>query len=230
MTGKDSPSVWQRLDDPQAASVLADARSRRYLEPFIWRERRITEVARELGVTKNAMLYQVNKLLRLGLLEVTRTEARAGRAIRSYRSSSPRYFVPFTATTAESIAALYQSSLDNAHRSVLTLLTQAWSALAEDPRWFGLYTSGDEQGLHSHVLLPVRPTGEEPASTGLLQWLLEDDVPALWDNTAPVQLSRENAKRLQRELHDLHLKYSGLKEDTGDTFVLRLTLIPLVEP
>ncbi|WP_235610409.1 ArsR/SmtB family transcription factor [Deinococcus aerius] len=228
MTQGDSPRVWQRLDDPGAARVLADAQLRRYFEPFIWRERRVTDVAAELGVTKHAMLYQVNKLLRLGLLEVTRTEPRAGRAVRYYRSSSPGYFVPFAVTSAESIHALYESSLDHTRRSVLSLLTRAWSALADDPRWFGLYTYGDAGGLKSHALLPVRPASPASPVPGLLQWLLQEDVPAVWDNTAPVQLSRENAKRLQRDLHDLHVKYRALQKDApGETYILRLTLAPV---
>lgn len=227
MTRDDSPRVWQRLDDPEAARILADAQARRYFEPFIWRERRVTDVAAELGVTKNAMLYQVNKLLRLGLLEVTRTQPRGGRAIRYYRSSSPGYFVPFASTSAESIHALYESSLDNTRRSVLSLLTRAWSTLAEDPRWFGLYTYGDEEGLKSHALLPVRPAS--PAR-GMQPWLLQDDVPAVWDNTAPLYLSKASAKRLQRDLHDLHVKYQALQEDaTGEVYVLRLTLAPVLE-
>lgn len=230
MTQHDSPWVWQRLDDPEAARVLADAQSRRYLEPFIWRERRVTDVAAELGVTKNAMLYQVNKLLSLGLLEITRSEARAGRAIRYYRSSSQGYFVPFSATSAESIHALYESSLDHARRSVLSLLTQAWSTLAEDPRWFGLYTYGDEHGLKSHALLPVRPASLASPDQGMLQWLLQGNLPAVWDNTTPISLSREHAKQLQRDLHDLHLKYRTLPEDVGnEPYVLRLTLVPVPE-
>ncbi|MFC4454287.1 winged helix-turn-helix domain-containing protein [Deinococcus sonorensis] len=228
MTPDDSPRVWQRLDDPEAARVVADAQSRRYFEPFIWRERRVTDVAAELGVTRNAMLYQVNKLLRLGLLEVTRTEPRPGRAIRYYRSSSPGYFVPFSATSAESIHALYESSLDNARRSVLSLLTRAWSGLAEDPRWFGLYTYGDAQGFRSHALLPARPAGPPSPDWRMLAWLLEPDVPAVWDNTAPLQLSRAHAKQLQRDLHQLHANYQALKDDaSGETYVLRLTLVPV---
>lgn len=136
MTPTDSPSAvaWRRLDDPAAARVLADAYTRQFFEPFIWRERRVSDVARELGVSTNAMLYRVRQFVRLGLLEVTRTEARAGRAVQHYRSTSPRYFVPFAATDAVSVPALYEASLDNARRSVLAQVARTWSALAEDPR------------------------------------------------------------------------------------------------
>lgn len=227
MTGPDSPSPWQRLDDPAAARVLADAYTRMYFEPFVWRERRVSDVARELGVSKTAMLYRVRQFLRLGLLEVTRSEARAGRAIRYYRSSSRGYFVPFAATSADSIHALYEASLDSARRGVLSVLTQAWSALADDPRWFGLYTYGDDHGLKSHVLLPYPPEIDNEGLThGLLDILLADDQPALWDNTTTLQLRPADAKALQRELHDIHQRYRTVEAANGQTYLIRLTLAP----
>lgn len=227
MTGPHSPSPWQRLDDPAAARVLADAYTRKFFEPFVWRERRVSDVAGELGVSTTAMLYRVRQFLRLGLLEVTRCEARAGRAIRYYRSTSKGYFVPFEATSAESVHALYEASMDSARRPVLNALTQAWSALADDPRWFGLYTYGDEGGLRSHVLLPSPPEfGAAGTQPGLLDGLLSDDQPALWDNTTTLQLTSGDAKALQRDLHDLHLRYRRRKAEDGQAYLLRLTLAP----
>ncbi|THF87165.1 helix-turn-helix transcriptional regulator [Deinococcus sp. KSM4-11] len=228
MTRPDSPSSWQRLDDPQAARVLADAYTRQFFEPFIWRERRVSEVAREVGVTTNAMLYRVRQFLRLGLLEVTRTEARAGRAVRHYRSTSRGYFVPFSATDAASVQALYEASLDNTRRSVLAELTRAWSDLAEDPRWFGLYTSGDADGLHSHVLLPFPPVLAAPGErVSLMAPLLADGQPAIWDNTTSLRLSPSDAKALQRDLHDLHQRYRARVTASGRDHLVRLTLAPL---
>ncbi|WP_229783912.1 hypothetical protein [Deinococcus sedimenti] len=219
---------WQRLDDPAAARVLADAYTRQFFEPFIYRERRVSDVARELGVSTNAMLYRARQFQRLGLLVVTRTEARAGRAVQHYRASSRRYFVPFAATDAATVQALYEESLDNSRRSVLDALTRAWGELADDPRWFGLYTAGDERGLHSHVLLPFPPP--QPPSrggAGLLDALLGDAFPALWDNTTHLHLRPEDAKALQRELRDLHRRFKALSVPDGERHLLRLTLVPL---
>lgn len=227
-TGSPSPVTWQRLDDPAAARVLADAYTRQFFEPFIWRERRVSDVARELGVSTNAMLYRVRQFVRLGLLEVTRTEARAGRAVQHYRSTSQRYFVPFTATDAVSVPALYEASLDNTRRSVLAHLARAWSALAEDPRWFGLYTVGDEHGLKSHVLLPFPPdAGRTQASGALLDVLLDAAYPAVWDNTTTLTLRPADAKALQRDLRELHARYHALTHADGQPHLLRVTLVPL---
>ena len=233
MTPSDSPSreAWQRLEDPAAARVLADAYTRQFFEPFIWRERRVSDVAREVGVSTNAMLYRVRQFQRLGLLEVTRTEARAGRAVRHYRATSRQYFVPFTATDAASVQSLYEDSLDNARRSTLDKLTRAWSELGEDPRWFGLYTSGDEGGLHSHTLLPFPPDhGRVPGPGGLLDVLLDKAYPAIWDNTTTLTLRPADAKALQLELRDLHRRYRALISLEGQSHLLRLTLVPLTTP
>ncbi|MFD1733064.1 hypothetical protein ACFSC4_21095 [Deinococcus malanensis] len=221
--------VWQRLDDPAAARVLADAYTRQFFQPFIWRERLVSDVARELEVSKTAMLYRVRQFLRLGLLTVTRTEARAGRALKYYRASSQGYFVPFAATQAESVQALYEASLDHPRHSVLASLSQAWSGLADDAREYGLYTFGDERGLMSHALLPYQPVVPHRnalADGGMLGPLLADAAPALWDNTATLILAKGDAKALQRELYALHRKYQGRRDPTGDPYLLRLTLTP----
>ena len=239
MTPQNSPrpaegtgAVWQRLDDPAAARVLADAYTRQFFQPFIWRERLISDVARELGVSQAAMLYRVQQFLRLGLLTVTRTEARAGRALKYYRASSQGYFVPFAATHAESVQALYEASVDHPRHSMLASLSQAWSGLADDAREYGLYTFGDECGLMSHVLLPYQPSvphRDAKADGGVLGPLLTDAAPALWDNTATLTLTAHDAKGLQRELYALHRKYRDRRDPAGDAYLLRLTLTPTAE-
>lgn len=228
MTGDSSPSRWQRLDDPEAARVLVDPEARAFFTPFVWRERRVKDVAAELGVTLNAVLYRVRQFLRLGLLEVTRTEPRAGRAVRYYRSTSKGYFVPFASTRAETVPELYEATLEGARLAVMRALTNAWSGLADDPRWFGLYTYGDETGLHSHAVLPVPPDDPNGKPEAFMTWLLSDEAPAVWDNTVPMRLAREDAKAFQRDLAALKLKYDDRRlKDGGDPYLLRVTLTPV---
>ncbi|PYE55668.1 ArsR/SmtB family transcription factor [Deinococcus yavapaiensis] len=227
MTRESSPSVWQRLEDPDAARVLVDPDARAFFTPFVWRERRVGDVAEELGVTVNAVLYRVRQFLRLGLLEVTRIEPRAGRAIRYYRSTSRGYFVPFSSTTAETVPELYEETLEGARRAVMRALTRTWSSLADDPRWFGLYTYGDEKGLQSHVVLPVPPDDPKRSPETFIAWLLSDEAPAVWDNTVPIRLAREDAKAFQRDLAALKHKYDERRlSEGGEEYLLRLTFTP----
>ena len=74
-----------------AARVLADASKRRYLSPFLGRTRRLTEAARELGVSPARLAYWVRRFLALGLLK---------QVGRGYRSTAEAYFVPFEASPA----------------------------------------------------------------------------------------------------------------------------------
>jgi len=223
-----SPSVWTRLDDPEAARALVDPETRQYLAPFVWRERRVSDVAAELGVTTNAVLYRVRQFLRLGLLEVTRTVPRAGRAVRHYRAVTPGFFVPFASSGTDSVEHLYEIALGGTGATLLASLTRAWSSLAEDPRWFGLYTYGDERGLMSNVVLPAPPDDPNAMPGDFLSWLLGSDAPALWDNTFPLRLSREDAKAFQRDLHDLKRRYDKRKlEEGGEVYLIRTTLTPL---
>ncbi|WP_052351956.1 helix-turn-helix domain-containing protein [Deinococcus pimensis] len=229
MTRTPSPSVWKRLDEPEAARALVDPTVRMYLTPFVWRERRVSDVARELGVTTNAVLYRVRQFLRLGLLDITREEPRAGRAVRWYRSTSRGFFVPFSATDAGTVEELYETTLDGARSALMQSLTRAWRDLADDPRWFGLYTYGDERGLLSHVVLPAPPEDPRSAPGAFGAWLMGPDAPVLWDNTYPLRLRREDAKAFQRDLYELKRRYDHLKvnEDEGDLYVVRTTIAPV---
>jgi len=172
-------------------------------------------VAAELGVTTNAVLYRVRQFQQWGLLEVSRVERRAGRSINYYRSTSRGYFVPFLSTTAESVPELYRATLQGVHEGVTAALTRAWRDLAQDERWFGLYTYGDESGLHAHVVLPNPPRDPSGSTEGFITWLLSDEAPAVWDNTFPLRLTRADAKELQREIRAREKKYQARRLTGG---------------
>lgn len=86
------------MSDQTQARFLTDPAKKRFLLPFLARERRIAEAAADVGCSINRMLYQVRTLVDCGLVRVLREEPRAGRAIRVYRSVHDAYFIPFAAT------------------------------------------------------------------------------------------------------------------------------------
>ncbi|MBA2664529.1 MAG: helix-turn-helix transcriptional regulator, partial [Chloroflexi bacterium] len=88
------------ITDRRAAALLVDPDERRYFEPFLGRERTVTEAARELGVPPNGMRYRVRRMAKLGLLRIVREQPRAGRPMRVYRSVADRLFVPYVASPA----------------------------------------------------------------------------------------------------------------------------------
>ncbi len=112
--------MTQPLDPASpAARVLADASKRRYLSPFLGRTRRLTEAARELGVSPARLAYWVRRFLALGLLK---------RVGRGYRSTAEAYFVPFEASPAAGLSEWLASELKDAHRGLLSAAGRALEA------------------------------------------------------------------------------------------------------
>jgi len=97
-----SPSV-KIINNAKAADTLINPKTLLWLEPFLANSTTISEAAKRIASKPNTVLSRVRKLLRLGLLKVVKEEKRAGRAIKWYRSSSDSFFVPFAATSAESL-------------------------------------------------------------------------------------------------------------------------------
>lgn len=86
------------MTDPEQARILSDRVSLRFFRPFIAKERSASEVADELGVALDTVLYRIRTFRRAGLLQVARLEPRAGRPIKHYRSVHDAYIIPFELT------------------------------------------------------------------------------------------------------------------------------------
>ena len=94
-----------------AAKLVADPRKRRYLEPFLGRERRLSEAARELDVSPQRLAYWIKRFLEVGLLV---------RTSRGYRSLASAYFVPFSASRAVDFKAWLTRELEDSYQALLT--------------------------------------------------------------------------------------------------------------
>lgn len=173
-------SVWLELDSSEAAQIFADPRSRRFIEPFIGRERTVKEVAAELDVTMSSALYRVRQLAALGLLEVTRSEPRHGRPIKHYRAVAEGFFVPFELTLAETFATFRQTVMANAQRLLDENLWQAWLATNDSGRW-GVHIFRGTQGDLNVNLVPEHANTD---SGTFFERLLEPHIPAVWDQHA----------------------------------------------
>jgi hypothetical protein len=88
------PRTLHRVEDPAQARIVADPLRSRFLHPFLGREQSVSQAAAETGCAPSAMLYQVRRMLDVGLLRITHTRQRAGRPIKIYRSTHDGYFVP----------------------------------------------------------------------------------------------------------------------------------------
>ena len=213
-----SPSELTTLtvNDPRAAAVLAHPLQLRFLSPFIGRERRAREVAQLLDVPLTTLAYRIDRLLELGLLEVTRVEKRTGSPIKHYRAVADAFFVPFAATDAETLEAL----LRQWEEPWLGMFHRGYArALEETKERWGVRVWRDEGGE-----MQVAPTSE----AGRTRNIETDGTPALLDAlVVDLKLDAPEAGELRRELLEVIRRYSG--KGGMERHFLRVMLTPIKE-
>ena len=210
---------WLVVKDKEAANTLIEPAKRRYLEPFMSRDLTLQQAADALGVKPNTMLYQVKRLLRLELLKVVRIEQRKGMASKVYRSSAPRFLVPFNVTAAATIedllfeleAKLLRTFVRNFVR-VRTQQSEGWAL-------------GFEPADNSKLEVEFLP--EEDSLRKREGWQLKADAPAVTNHYLTVNLGEGDAKWLQREFEKL-VRATMAKEDLAEnSYLVQLAMVPL---
>ena len=213
-----------RLGNPQAAQVITDPQARRFLEPFVAQEQTVSAVAAELGVHMSSVLYRVRQFVRLGLLQETRAEPRKGRPVRYYRSVADGFYAPFAATPLVTQETLSPHTFGAFQQRLNESVGQAWLAAAGEQQTLGVHLFRNESGTLGQNVVPD-PDLEQP--TRFFGQLLEPDAPAVWDTWGNLELSKEDAKALQREIASLLGRYyPKVKETGGDTYIVRLAMAP----
>mgnify|MGYP001770959269 CR=1 FL=1 len=216
MTQPDSSS--QVVSNVAAARTVIWREERRFLEPFVGRERATSKAAAELGVDVESMVYRVRRLVALGLLRHTRSEARKGRAIKYYRAAG-RIVVPFTVMPYEDVEALFlEIDLPIRREAFRGLVQAAFETRFQDWKLY-LYRREDQQ-----VQVGFTPLGDDWTP----QMLLAPEVPAVMMSWVPLAPEHEQAKALQRELFDLIARYHYPNQ--APTHWLGLGLAPTPKP
>lgn len=191
----DSPSAYVVSDQTQAR-FLTDPAKKRFLLPFLARERRIAEAAAEVGCSINRMLYQARTLVDCGLLQVLREEPRAGRAVRVYRSVHDAYFVPFAATPYDTL--------------------EQRLSVQGDPIWAGLIAAYADalrrSRRHGHLL---RRVGDEVQTTDQLPESTPSGQALFWSDST-VRLRDADARQLGDEVRRWYDRARVLSQETKD--------------
>lgn len=220
-------SRWLRLNNPEAARIVADPKARRFLEPFLGQERSVGQVAEELEVDISSALYRVRQFLRLELIEQARLEPRRGRAIKHYRAVADGFYVPFSATSHATTETLSPDAFRNLHTLLNKSIAEAWTLAAGEPMALGIHIYRNENGkISRNITTP--PDVDKP--NHFFENLLELDGPAVWDTWGTRRLSREDAKKLQRELAEVFRCYPPDDREGNRTYMIRLAIAPLAEP
>lgn len=191
-----------------AIRILADADAAPWLKPFMRKPLSVKPAAEELGVKIQAMHYRVQRMLRAGLLEVANVRHRHGRPIRCYRAVARRFLVP--------LDLVPHALIENLERGV------SWERLLDR----GARRAGKEWRNPDELIVHLDEFGALNYDWGPpLRELLDSNAPAvLRFRSAALWLDWQDAKALQRELHDLWTRYRSRRGVRR--FVLSVGLAP----
>jgi hypothetical protein len=211
MTVPNSSSQPQVITDSAAVAFLVDAELRRFLIPFLGQTATVSRVAAQLGIKQNAVLYRVQQLLRCELLKIDHLETRTGRAVRHYRCVADSFFVPFGATSFETISTLVERTELLHHQRFAQALGVAREHQVTDEGW-GTLLSRDAIGnvdvttIHQGINTQPSPRASMPFSR--------------WSN---MKLPPEKALEFAERLQSLMAEYVGQSSDqNGATYLLHV--------
>lgn len=219
-----SPSRrWLRVENSDVARVLTDPKARRFLLPFIGRERTVSQVAAELKVDVSSVLYRVRQFVRLGLVEEVRAEPRRGRPIRHYRSVTDGFFVPFRLTSLTTQVSLSPHTFSQFQKRLNESIGQAWLAATDERQPLGIHVFLNAEGSITYNVVPD-PEDEQP--NRFFDQLLDPDAPAVWDTWGNIRLAREDAKALQMDIATILKRYRPKEKEEEQEYILRLAMAP----
>jgi hypothetical protein len=202
------------ITDRQAADILTQPNTLRQLEPFLGRALTITQAAKELKQKPNTVLSRVRRFVKLGLLEVTQDIKRKGRSIKKYRTAADMFFVPYEATSAETLESAMAER--DAYWEEL-LRKSVVKARVEDVGSWGTRIYRDERG-RLQIQAAITPDKNYT--------MLDKKRPAVlsaWRDS--VYLDFEDAKTLQREMFELLKKYQ--QKQGNQRYIVRLGIAPI---
>jgi hypothetical protein len=207
------PDVLHTVRDPEQARILSDPKSRRYFDPFVARERTVSEAAEEANCGVHTMLYRVKTFVRAGLLRIVWEEKRAGRPIKHYRSVEDAYFIPFDVTPSSNLEERLLIQMEpRVHQ-----LAREWAKLLREVGQDGRRLYRDDYGQL------CSESGAE--STAEIDF---EQPPFALDFAPDLYLTDDEAKALRLELHDLYLRYLPKREKKpAKKYLFQAALLPL---
>jgi hypothetical protein len=179
-------------------------------------------VAKTLGITNVQMFRQVQHFLELGLLEVTKLETRAGKAIKHYRSVAPGFFIPHTLLPSETLEVEYLTEDDFWRRC----LARGIAAITQDAMSsVGSYIFRNDQDEIRKVTGPSGGLHRLPE-----QGSPQPHMPPIWSDWSVVILEPEDARAFYRDMVELFRRYKACHHlKKGRAYLMRTAMAPLCE-
>lgn len=208
------------LRDPKLAAMLLEANTLRYLEPFVDDSRSADEVAKEMNISLNTLLYQIKRLIQLGFLELSSQTPRRGRPIKRYRAVAKAFFIPFDATHFDTFSQmllreyepLYQRFIEGFLSAAVQMVNQnagqdiGMNISKEDGRFTVRHGTNPLRSVHLNPLEPTAPA-----------------ILLLWQDQ--LRLDFETAKTMQAELFEILEKYRA--QDGSGSYIAHIALAPI---
>lgn len=217
--GDSSSSGVHTVADVTAARIVLQPERRRFLEPFLGRDRSPAQAARELGLPVEQVAYRVKAMVRAGLLRPVDTRARAGRPITRYRAPAeiraPLMVLP------DGDARDFFRLIDEPMRDAFLAALARLAGRAGLGDWcVRLYRDELER---VRLDLAAGEGGWEPSM------MLDPRHPSVMFNWVPLALDAAAAKALQAELFDVVRRWAERVPPPGRkaTHQVGLFLTPL---
>jgi hypothetical protein len=220
MPGPDSSSPHTHtVADASAARIVLQPQRRRFLEPFVARDRSAGQAARELDVPVEQVAYRVQAMLRVGLLQAVETRARAGRPITLYRAPA-EIRAPLMVLPDGDVRDFFRLIDEPMRETFLASMTTLAGRAGLGDWTVRLYRDQTQR-----IRLDLAPaSGSWDPSM-----MLDPRHPAVLFNWVPLALTSQEAKQLQGELMAVLGRWAGRAPDPGQppNHQLGLFLTPL---
>jgi predicted transcriptional regulator len=207
------------VNSTDIARVLTDVTQVRLLEPFFDGEITLSDAAKKLNVKLTTLLYHVTKFMQLGILEVSKEEARKGKAVKYYQTTAKAFFVSFDITPSTSLkhllAQLIQPTGDVFNREITKVLQEL------SPQW-GIEISSNqpkESGVTVFIKRKDRPEQRDIA--------FDPEGPAVMGAYGSFNFDFSTAKNFQRDLRNLLERYQKLQTSNEQLYFYRIGLTPV---
>jgi hypothetical protein len=214
MQGENESKTHLRIERLEVAAELMDMSKQKMLAPFFSEATTVTKAALQAGVKDLQMFRQVKRFEELGILHVTQTEKRQGRAIKYYQTTAREFFIPAQVFPLEQTLEHVEHTLQKIY---LTNLAKT------------IYQHEPASDLGTSIALSRTGTGivavQLATAPGKLWNAEEMNHAAIIEFWLITQLNLEEAKALQKELADITERYA--KKDGAQKYLLRLGLTPV---
>ena len=198
-----------RVTDPAQALVLSDPHSLKFLAPFVGRERSASHAASELEVSLHRMIYWVKRLKAIGLIAATSVIGRT----QQYRAVADAFFVPFSATNAETGEQLLERWNRPWHDIFVANFLRELASVSPD---FGVRLQRSGEDLH------VALASSEQQDFNFF----DAHTPNVLDGwVTNLYLDPQDAKAMQLEVLGVYLKY--LQRRGAQRYMARASFAPM---